>query len=222
MNNYQENNYMKNLLISLLVLLMALPVLGQKKGKDDKKEQTDTLNQIIDTPVVKASSPVITDTIAAMPAPVSAGKKDSIITVVNTESLEMDSLYKITNTLTAKLNVVSTELERYRGVYTAIKEKVLQRDFDPEKMSQILDSLAAKRDSTFSKLVQFAAIKDSLATLRRDYSNLQNSLDLYKTADAEKERLIKELKLLKDLLDSRILTQVEFDTKKAIVLQKWK
>lgn len=213
---------MKSFLGLILVLWIIVPAFGQKGKNDKKPAQADTVIHTIDSTAVKTAAPAVADTSAAKPVPISAEKKDSIITKINAGSLEVDSLYKITNTLTAKLNVVSTDLERYRGVYTAIKEKVLLRDFDPEKMSQILDSLAAKRDSTFSKLVLFAAIKDSLATLQKDYADLKTTLNFYRTEDAEKERLIKELKLLKELLDSRILTQVEFDTKKAIVLQKWK
>jgi hypothetical protein len=38
-------------------------------------------------------------------------------------------------------------LEKYFGLYTVIKDKVVKKDFDPTKMGVIIDSLKAGRDS---------------------------------------------------------------------------
>ena len=38
---------------------------------------------------------------------------------------------------------------------------------------------------------------------------------------AEKAKLMTELKDLKSLLDAKIITQAEFDTKKKLIMDKW-
>jgi hypothetical protein len=49
--------------------------------------------------------------------------------------------------LTAKSDSLSKELETYYGLYAVIKDKVVMKDFDPARMSAIIDSLKAGRDS---------------------------------------------------------------------------
>lgn len=49
--------------------------------------------------------------------------------------------------ITLRYDSSSTELEKYYGLYTVIKDKVVKMDFNPAKMGQIIDSLRAGRDS---------------------------------------------------------------------------
>lgn len=37
----------------------------------------------------------------------------------------------------------------------------------------------------------------------------------------DKDKLVTELKQLKELLDAKIISQEEFDAKKAIVMERW-
>lgn len=60
---------------------------------------------------------------------------------------------------------------------------------------------------------------DTLAEL--NFENKRLMAELYK-ADADREKLACELIRLKELLDAKIITQQEFDAKKAIVMEKWK
>jgi len=49
--------------------------------------------------------------------------------------------------LTSKSDSLSKELEKYYGLYKVIVDKVVKMDFNPSKMSQIIDSLRTGRDS---------------------------------------------------------------------------
>jgi hypothetical protein len=71
-----------------------------------------------------------------------------------TPEAQIDSLTKTTaslnaanQALSAKSDSLSKEVEEYFGLYTVIKEKVVKMDFNPAKMSQIIDSLRSGRDS---------------------------------------------------------------------------
>src|SRR4051794_21498951 len=128
---------MKKYVILMLAMLAAVPAFSQKKTQEDKaKAHADSLTHTTTTPVADSTS--MKKETAAKTSPVTSAKVDSIITVIDTASEHMDSLSKITYTLSAKVNAMNKELERYHGMYAAIKEKVLQCDFDPERMPQIL------------------------------------------------------------------------------------
>lgn len=216
---------------------------------DTPSVKADSLITVTDTPIVKTDTaaakvdsvakttpPAKTDSVAKVPAattvvpaatvvvPVATTTKtDSVIKAASVTSLHMDSLTKLNQLLTAKFNNVSIELEKYKGMYTVIKERILKRDFDPAKFSQIVDSLVASRDSTqFGLAASSAALRDSLIAHKNDIMELKAKVDAAKSEDAAKLRLANELKLLKELLDSKIITQTEFDIKKTLVLQKWK
>jgi len=166
-------------------------------------------------PAAASTAPASTSAPAALP-PIIPYQKPS-------GSPEIDSLNKVITTLNAKLNTANKETERYQAVYTVIKDKVLKYDFEPERMTQIIDSLAARKDSSaLGSAATFTALRDSLISVKEEITQLKEKLAAADEESARKIKLAAELKMLKDLLDARILTQTEFDTKKILVLEKWK
>jgi hypothetical protein len=140
------------------------------------------------------------------------------------KDVKIDSLTKASAALSVKLDSVSKSQKVYYGIYTTLKEKVLMHDFDPAKLSQIIDSVRASRDSTTSLLAKpNASMKDSLTLLRKQNVMLQAKLDSLGTGPGggDKSKLIAELKDLKGLLDAKIITQAEYDAKKKKVMEKW-
>ena len=140
------------------------------------------------------------------------------------KDIKIDSLTKVNSTLSVQLDSVSKDHKLYYGLYTTIKDKVILRDFDPAKMPQIIDSLRAGRDATFSSLTAASeSLRDTLSILNKENQKLKAKLDSMAVGGggADKSQLISELKSLKELLDSKILTQAEYDAKKKIVMSKW-
>lgn len=189
---------MKKYIIFLFaILLIVSQAIGQKKkGKTDPKDtQIDTLTK-------------------------------SNLTL----SRQVDSLSKLNEALAIQrdsvshdLDSVSKNLASYYGLYVVIKEKVLKQDFDPAKLPQIIDSLAASRDATFTgSAATSSSLRDSLSVLKKENSEMQTTLDDISVEEAERNKLVNELKQLKELLDAKILTQTEFNIRKSKVLQKWK
>ena len=147
---------------------------------------------------------------------------------VDPEQLLVDSLTQVTNELTLQLDSATAELNKYLGVYTTLTEEVFKYNFDPARTSFLIDSLRTTRDSTFT--LASDVLEDSLKLMVDKNQALQARLDslgigLDQAADLaikeqEKALAIKDLKDLKELLDSGILTQSEFDTKKQKLLEK--
>ncbi len=136
--------------------------------------------------------------------------------------LQIDSLIQANTALSGKVDSISKDLAIYHGLYTTIKDKVIKYDFDPAKMSQIIDSLRTHRDSTFTGLTAASAsLKDTLFILNKENIKLKASLDSITTTEANKAKVIAELKELKGLLDNKIITQPEFDAKKAKIMERW-
>jgi hypothetical protein len=140
------------------------------------------------------------------------------------KDIKIDSLTKVNGTLSVQLDSVSKDRKVYYGLYTTIKEKVILHDFDPAKMPQIIDSLRAGKDATFAGLTAASeSLRDSLSMLTKENSELKTKLDTLAVGSggADKSKLVAELKDLKGLLDSKIITQAEFDAKKKNVMEKW-
>jgi hypothetical protein len=147
---------------------------------------------------------------------------------VDPKDLQIDSLTQVTSALTLQLDSISAELSKYLGVYTTLAEKVFEYNFDPARTSYLIDSLRTTRDSTFTSAS--AVLQDSLLTLKDRNMILQAKLDslglgsdpaaALAIQEKEKEAAISDLKDLKELLDTGIITQTEFDTKKQKLLEK--
>lgn len=140
------------------------------------------------------------------------------------KDIKIDSLTRVNSTLSVQLDSVSKDQKLYYGLYTTIKDKVILHDFDPAKMPQIIDSLKAGREATVAGLTAASAsLRDTLTILNDENNKLKAKLDSLTVGSrgADKSALISELKSLKELLDSKILTQAEYDAKKKIVMDKW-
>jgi hypothetical protein len=145
---------------------------------------------------------------------------------VDPKDLQIDSLNKANSALSMQLDSVSKDQKLYYGVYTTLKEKVLLKDFDPAKLPEIIDSVRASRDSSSSLLAApIAPLRDSLAIMTKENHSLKAKLDSMHVAGtmvADKSKLVAELKDLKSLLDNKLISQEEFDSKKKLVMDKWK
>lgn len=142
--------------------------------------------------------------------------------------------------LNAQLDSTTSELKVYQEMHSVIADRVLKYDFEPEQMSSLIDSLRATRDSTFSASTEIW--QDSvnvlmehirlMSTLPIDSTALDENTDLEAitsgTAALEaanskpsKDDMMKELEMLKDLLDKGILTEDEFNERKKKVIANW-
>lgn len=133
------------------------------------------------------------------------------------EEIKIDSLTKVNSIISAKLDSITKDRERYYGLYTVIKDKVIKYNFDPSKAAFLIDSLKQGRESILYDLNQ--KMHDTLAEL--NFENRKLMAELYR-GESDRCRLVEELQQLKELLDAKIITQQEFDAKKAIVMEKWK
>lgn len=142
------------------------------------------------------------------------------LSAVNTGLMtQLDSLTKLNATLTSVLDSTSKGLAFY---YTTIKEKVLTRDFDPAALPDIIDSLRNSRDEKITGLeTSSETLADSVTVLKSEVTLLKDSVSTLENADADRDKLVEELKQIKELLDSGIFTQEEYDSKKAAIMEKW-
>jgi hypothetical protein len=106
---------------------------------------------------------------------------------------KIDSLTKASMTLsdankglTSKSDSLSKELGAYYGLYKVIVDKVVKMDFNPSKMSQIIDSLRTGRDSLInlsgaSSVLLNDSIKSLLVindSLRKETEGLRYAVNL--------------------------------------------
>ncbi|MFL5742242.1 MAG: SHOCT domain-containing protein [Flavisolibacter sp.] len=136
---------------------------------------------------------------------------------------QIDTLTKVNTALSAQLDSVS---KNYNGLYATIKDKVFLQDYDPARLPVMIDSMRTSRDSVSS--MQSVPLKDSLAQMRREIGRLQSQIDSmhvsmqkHAASSVDKAKLTAELKDLKALLDTKVITQAEFDAKKKLVLDRW-
>ncbi|HNS17645.1 MAG TPA: SHOCT domain-containing protein [Bacteroidales bacterium] len=128
-----------------------------------------------------------------------------------------DSLQEALTGLSAVYDSINKVCIAYDTMYSVIKKKVILHDFDPANAEALIDSLATHRESIFSGLS--TSLNDSIAALHEENTELKASLEILKAEAADKTKLVNDLKQLKELLDSGIITQEEFDAKKARLLE---
>jgi hypothetical protein len=135
---------------------------------------------------------------------------------------QIDTLNKTNKMLTMQVDSLSKDRALYYGLYEVIKEKVLLTDFNPARFDMIVDSVRSSRDSaTILAGAPVAALRDSLSTMTSQNMQLKEKVDSLSLITADKSKLMNELKDLKSLLDAKIITQVEYDEKKRLVMSKW-
>lgn len=147
---------------------------------------------------------------------------------------QIDSLTRVSKSLTLQLDSISKELVKYTSVYTTIREKMIHYDFDPAKLSFLIDSIKVLSDSTglhLSAMPKSTASADSVMLLIKENTVLKATIDSLKVAweknlvtqsgeEIEKLKAISSLKQLKELLDAKIITEAEFMAKKMKYLDK--
>ena len=147
---------------------------------------------------------------------------DSLTKVTSMLTTQLDSTSKSAEGLSMQLDSVTDVLADYQSMHSVIEEKVVKHAFDPSEMGQIIDSLRTHRDSTFSGLTATSvALTDSITTLQKENTSLKAKVASLEAADANKEKIVGELKQLKELLDTNIITQEEYDIRKNKLMAKW-
>jgi len=129
-----------------------------------------------------------------------------------------DSIQNLLIGLSATYDSINKSCIAYDTMYNAVKDKVLLYDFDPAKMSELIDSLRTGRDETFSGITN--TLNDSISILVEENIKLKELIENKAGESDEKTKVINDLKQLKELLDAQIITQEEFDAKKAVLLEK--
>lgn len=142
---------------------------------------------------------------------------------VDPRDAQIDTLMKTNDLLTKQVDSLSKEMEVYYGLYTVIKEKVMMKDFEPARFNEIVDSVRVTRDSAHKmSTAPIAALRDSVASLTKENLELKAKVDELTLISQDKTKLVAELKDLKSLLDSKVITQTEYDDKKRLVMDRWK
>lgn len=136
-----------------------------------------------------------------------------------------DSLQKALTGLTAdnealvkKHDSVMKVCVAYDTMYSAIRRKVIYHHFDPIKAEALIDSLSTHRESAFANTSKI--LNDSIVSLNKENTELKTTIEILKVETADKTKVVNDLKQLKELLDTGIITQAEFDAKKAALLEK--
>jgi len=153
---------------------------------------------------------------------------------VDPKDAQIDSLTRVSKSLTLQLDSISGELIKYISVYNTVKEKVFHYNFEPTRLSFLIDSLKAFNDSTsvlLSGVPKSTASADSMIILIKENTMLKTVIDSMKVAweknmvaqsteEIQKLMAISSLKQLKELLDAKIITEAEFMAKKMKYLDK--
>lgn len=118
---------------------------------------------------------------------------------IKDQQVKIDTLTKANEKLTASNKALSTksdslskELGKYFGLYTVIKDKVVKKDFDPAKMTVIIDSLKAGRDSLTLKAAAASVNADAgkkqtaqIDSLRKETEGLLYTVNLLRGKPAK-------------------------------------
>jgi len=118
--------------------------------------------------------------------------KIDTLTKANATLTEANATLTSSNkTLTTKTDSLDKEFDKYFGLYTVIKDKVVKTDFDPEKMAQIIDSLQAGRQSLTLQAASGVMLADSIKSLievndslRKENTGLLYAVNLLKGGTA--------------------------------------
>jgi hypothetical protein len=155
---------------------------------------------------------------------------------------KIDSLTTVNIALQHNLDSVTKNEILYYGLYTTIKEKILLKDFDPTRLGIIIDSIRAVNASASAESPQkstvttavltttepSASLRDSLMIMSKENKalsikadSLEQTIHSMERSSMDKLRLVSELKDLKGLLDSKLISQADYETKKKQVMEKW-
>jgi hypothetical protein len=142
---------------------------------------------------------------------------------VDPKDLTIDSLKTVNTTMNLQLDSISKQKEVYLGMYKVIRDEIIKHEFDPANTKALLDSLRATIEADNSLLTSASAsLSDSLKIVKEENMKLKAELESLSSFTVDKTPLEKELLQLKGLLDSKIISEEEFEEKKKIILNKWK
>ncbi len=153
-------------------------------------------------------------------------KKDLELQVSQLQT-ELDSVKANYNTVSADLDSTTATLDSYIVMYKTIKEKVLPYDFKPEDIGAIIDSLQTSRDSSFTSIMTgseslrdtISFMASSIDSLEAEVAELKAEIEKFKNPMATvTDEQVAALEKIKKLMDSGILTQEEFDSRKKLIL----
>lgn len=164
---------MKILILSITILLTVNQAFGQADAKD---VQIDSLLKVSKNLTKQVDSLTKNNKDLTQ-------KIDTLLKSKNNPIQQTDSLAKNTNNCTQQIDSLSGELVKYKGVYNAVKEKVLHYDFDPSRSAYLIDSLKAARDSVsalFAKNTKSSTSADSLSMLLKENARLKVEIDSMK------------------------------------------
>lgn len=136
-----------------------------------------------------------------------------------------DSVQKVLTELNASYEALSITYDSlsnvclvYDTMYNVIKERVFKYSFQPSSMPFLLDSLTESRNEAFTALG--TSLSDSITVLNQKNEELKAVIETLSDKEDKSAKIVNDLKQLKELLDTGILTQQEFDTKKALLLEQ--
>lgn len=162
-------------------------------------------------------------------------EKTATIDSLNMRLINLEKELDMTDSMAVRL----TSLE---VMYSATKDKVLKEDFDPNDFAALLDSAALANDSIIKALttddkfmldsltalnnrnIELDKIVDNCVVMMNVISDAEEKItreDVEKGLNEDREKVIHELKQLKDLFDAGILTKEEFEEKKIKAMEKW-
>jgi hypothetical protein len=139
---------------------------------------------------------------------------------------EIETLTKANAELTAKNDSLSGVVSSYTGMYNVLKDSVFKYQFDPAKTSFLIDSLRATRSAESALLSGSSQVsKDSVIMLMKENKTLSAKIDSLRRAWNDEKNAVpvistEELKQLKELLDSKIISDSEFATLKKKYVEK--
>ena len=132
-----------------------------------------------------------------------------------------DSIQNLLTGLSVSYDSINKVCIAYDTMYNAIKEKVFLDDFDPADMSELIDSLQTESFSGTTVLNDsITVLNDSIIVLQVENTELEAKIESMAAGTDSETEIVDSLKQLKDLLDANILTQEEFDAKKAVLIEK--
>ncbi len=153
-------------------------------------------------------------------------KKDLELQISQLQT-ELDSTKADYSNLSTVYDSTSKVLDTYIVMYKTIQEKVLPFDFKPEDIGGIIDSLQTSRDSSFAGIMAgseslrdtISNMSTSIGNLEAEVAELKAEIEKYKNPAATvTDEQVASLEKIKKLMDSGILTQEEFDSRKKLIL----
>lgn len=149
---------------------------------------------------------------------IEAQSKNELEATLKKCTIDKDSISEANKRLTTICDSLKKVATAYDTMYMVIKSKVLLKDFNPAQMNYLVDSLRQTgKDYAFGTLV---TLNDSVSLLKMDNKRLNETIKKMNSNINERSVVIYDLRQLKLLLDENIITQLEFNEKKANLIEK--